>query len=371
MSAQQSTGQPLLLVIAPEARRVDGESVRIAKDVLCAGAPAKVTFPESLEDLDRALAHRGRRQPVVIGDDAALRRVLEVLHRQRELAAVPVSLVPVGPRGALSTARALGIPTEAVAAARAVLDGVGRWLDLLVDDSGGVVLGTLHIPGLPKAASPHLRRGDSDGSRGGAGPAHPPANGSALDASGWPPTSSGGAAAGEGAPDDVAGGDEPPAGDPGREGWCGRCGRAVRSAARALAAPLQGPLPLRGGHRLRVEVDGVLLTDLDQPVHHVAVSNARMPSDGLCPSAYTDRGLPLPRWVGVLAQGCAPDDGVVEVILRRHAQSLPTRVRAKAITVSGRNFHYRVDSDIAGPVRTRTWTVLPRAWRLTVPRSVY
>ena len=45
----------------------------------------------------------------------------------------------------------------------------------------------------------------------------------------------------------------------------------------------------------------------------------------------------------------------------------PVRVSARAVTVSGRDFHYRADAAALGPVRNRTWTVQPRAWRLTVP----
>lgn len=134
----------LLVVIDPVARWTDGESVRIAKDVLSAGATTKVCLPEGPEEFARALARRGSRRPVVVGDDRALLRAVSLLHRQRELAGCGVSLVPVG--GVLSLARALGVPVGAVAAARAVLDGVERRLDLLVDESDGVVLGALRIP---------------------------------------------------------------------------------------------------------------------------------------------------------------------------------------------------------------------------------
>ncbi|MCZ4516294.1 diacylglycerol kinase, partial [Streptomyces sp. ActVer] len=144
-----STSDQLLVVIDPVARHGDGEAVRIAKDVLSAGATTKVCLPDGPEEFDRALARRGSRRPVVIGDDRALLRAVSVLYRRRELAGCALSLVPVGASGgALSLARALGVPIGAVAAARAVLDGAERRLDLLVDDSDGVVLGTLRIPPL-------------------------------------------------------------------------------------------------------------------------------------------------------------------------------------------------------------------------------
>lgn len=115
----------LLVVVDPVARRLDGESVRIAKDVLSAGAShTKVCLPDDPEEFARALGRRGSRRPVVIGDDSALLRAVALLHRRRELAGCALSVVPVG--SALGLARSLGLPTGAVAAARAVLDEIGR-----------------------------------------------------------------------------------------------------------------------------------------------------------------------------------------------------------------------------------------------------
>ncbi len=207
-----ATSDQLLVVIDPVARRADGESVRIARDVLRAGAAgAKVCLPDGPEEFARALARRGSRRPVVVGDDRALVRAVELLHRRRELAGCALSLVPVG--GSVSLARALGVPCGAVAAARAVLDGAERRMDLLVDDSDGVVLGALRIPPL---GSPSPLRHSPDGV------AHP---------------------------------------------WLRTCRSLVRTLApaRPPAAPGSGPT------RLRVEVDGETLVDLHQSVEAVSV----------------------------------------------------------------------------------------------------
>ncbi|BAU84370.1 hypothetical protein SLA_3461 [Streptomyces laurentii] len=163
----------LLVLVDPVARRLDGESVRIAKDVLSAGADAKICLPEGPQEFARALARRGHRRPVVLGDDRALLRVVTLLQRERDgrdstpMAVAPmaapgdegaagadsgedggttVSVVPIGAPEGLETTRALGVPQGAVGAARAVLDGVVRRLDLLVDDGGGVVLTRLDVP---------------------------------------------------------------------------------------------------------------------------------------------------------------------------------------------------------------------------------
>ncbi|MCZ4607891.1 diacylglycerol kinase family protein [Streptomyces sp. Lzd4kr] len=271
----------LLVVIDPIARRTDGESVRIAKDVLSAGAVTKVCLPEGPDEFARALAKRGSRRPVVVGDDGALTRAVALLHRQRQLAECALSVVPVG--GALSLAGSLGVPTGAVAAARAVLDGVERRLDLLVDDSDGVVLGGLRIPPIRDPAAP-------DGAT---------------------------------------------AVGPGGRPWLRTCQSLVRTLV-----PPRGPSPAAspGPSRLRVEVDGTTLVDLDQPVEAVSVT-----------------------------PGIA---GLAEVEVRPvsvGAEASPLRAEGRTVTVSGAHFRYRADTAVSGPVRNRTWTVGEGALRLVLP----
>ncbi|MEV7340546.1 diacylglycerol kinase [Streptomyces sp. NPDC093544] len=278
----------LLVVIDPVAHRSDGESVRIAKDVLSAGAATKVCLPAGPEEFARMLARRGSRRPVVIGDDRALLRAVSLLHRQRALGACAVSLVPVG--GVLSLARSLGVPMGAVAAARAVLDGAERRLDLLVDDSDGVVVGALRIPSLPSPA-----------------PGAVPFSGETA---------------------------------AGRSPWLRTCQSLVRTLASRPGRLAAAPEPSRHSRpsRLRVEVDGVLVVDLDQPVESVSVTP------------------------GVL--------GGAEVEVRPvsvGAAVAPLRVVGRRVTVSGADFRYRADAVVGGPVRTRTWVVWEGAWGLTLP----
>ncbi|MFE4419312.1 diacylglycerol kinase family protein [Streptomyces sp. NPDC056817] len=284
--ATYPTSDQLLVVIDPVARRTDGESVRIAKDVLSAGAAAKVCLPDGPEEFTRALARRGSRRPVVVGDDRALLRAVSALHRQRELAGCALSVVPVG--GALSLVRSLGVPTGPVAAARTVLEGAERRLDLLVDDSDGVVLGMLRIPPVsPRQEDPA---------------------GSAAVSSG--------------------------AGHP----WLRTCQSLVRTLVTRppRATAVAGP---GGPSRLRVEVDGETVVDLEQPVEAVSV---------------TPRG----------------GTGKAEVEVRRlsvGAEASPLLAQGRTVTVSGAGFRYRADAVVAGPVRTRTWRVVEGAWGLTLP----
>ncbi|MDT9701192.1 diacylglycerol kinase family protein [Streptomyces sp. P17] len=274
--ATSATSDQLLVVIDPVARHTDGESVRIAKDVLSAGAAMKVCLPEGPEEFARALARRGSRRPVVVGDDRALVRAVSVLHRRRELAGCALSVVPVG--AATSLAGALGIPTGAVAAARAVLDGAERRLDLLVDDSDGVVLGALRIPPVPPT-------------------------GSTESVDGRP--------------------------------WLRTYQSLVRTLVPARPAPApSGPYPAR----LRVEVDGVTLVDLDQPVEGISVT---------------------PHGSGTASVEIRPSSV--------GAEAAPLLARGRRVTVSGADFRYRADAMEAGPVRRRTWTVWEGGLGLTLP----
>lgn len=355
MSAQPSgdsppdsvRGYPLLVVIDPVARSTDGESVRIAKDVLCAGAGTKICLPEGPEEFARALARRGHRRPVVIGDDRALLRVVALLHKERELAAVAVSMVPVGAPATVALSRLLGVPTDTVAAARAVLDGDERPMDLLTDDSDGIVLGGLRIP-CGSGATGHAHGAYVPGA------AHPVDD---VDETG-------------GAPD----GARP-------RPWWVPAARTARSALALLVSPA-GRLTGRRGRaavqRLRIEADGVLLADLDRPVRGVSVVPAGWAADGgaVASGAAADGGTAGPPSGG---GGGAPDGGrgradggaagLAEVVVHWPGAERPVRTRARAVTVSGADFHYRADSVVGGPVRTRTWTVQPGAWRLTLPRD--
>ncbi|MEU6279623.1 diacylglycerol kinase [Streptomyces sp. NPDC047028] len=275
-----ATSDQLLVIIDPASRERDGESVRIAKDVLSAGATTKVCLPEGPEEFARALGRRGSRRPVVVGDDRALVRAVTLLHRRRELTGCGLAVVPVG--GA-ALAESLGVPAGAVAAARAVLEGRERRLDLLVDESDGVVLGGLGIPPAPVR--------------------HPVPRQVEVQPSGRP--------------------------------WLRT---TYRSLVRTLAARPGPVVPAPGPSRLRVQVDGETVVDLDEPVEAVSVT------PGACGVARVE--------VRPLSVGAA---------------ATPLLVSGTTVTVTGADFRYRADALVSGPVRRRTWRVVEGAWGLTLP----
>ncbi|MBX7552975.1 diacylglycerol kinase [Streptomyces sp. NPDC004232] len=285
----------LLVIIDPAARQTDGESVRIAKDVLSAGAAAKVCLPDGPEEFARALGRRGSRRPVVIGDDHALLRAVTLLHRERELAGCGLSVVPVGGAGDTSLTESLGVPGGAVAAARAVLEGTERRLDLLVDDSDGVVLTGLAIPPARRVPAP--------------------------------------------VPEPVA-----PA--------AGRWYRTLLARTLPARPPRLPSVPSPGPTRLRVQLDGETLVDLDEPLESLTVT----------PGA--------PGAPGALGAPGAPGAGTAEVEFRPlsvGAEATPLRACGRTVTVTGPDFRYRADGTVSGPVRRRTWRVAEAAWGLVLP----
>ncbi|MGH3328261.1 MAG: diacylglycerol/lipid kinase family protein [Streptomycetales bacterium] len=132
-----------LLVITNPSTGPEGEDVRVALDVLRAAAEVKVCTVSDTGEIEKALARRGRRRPVVIGGDGVMHTVVQTLHRQRELADALLGLIPVGADSRL--AQALSIPLDPAHAARVVLAGRARRLDLIVDDAGGVAVTAVRV----------------------------------------------------------------------------------------------------------------------------------------------------------------------------------------------------------------------------------
>lgn len=131
----------LLVICNSAAGGADDDSRRTALRALKAGAD--VATCEDPGELGPVLAGHPDRVPVVMGGDGTLHAVVAALAARGELEARPVGLVPMGTGNDM--ARALDLPLDPLEAARVVLDGHARTMDLLTDDRGGIVVNAVHI----------------------------------------------------------------------------------------------------------------------------------------------------------------------------------------------------------------------------------
>ncbi len=134
---------PLLLITNADAGASDTENVDEALAVLRAAVDVEVCGTANPGELDGVLQRRGSRRVVVAGGDGSLHAVVAALHRRRELDDAVLGLVPLGTGN--DFARGAGIPLEPDEAARVVLEGEVRPVDLIVDEVGGVVVNNVHI----------------------------------------------------------------------------------------------------------------------------------------------------------------------------------------------------------------------------------
>ncbi len=134
----------LLVVTNASAGSTDDERVAAALAVLREGADVRVEDSGSPADLARVLASREARTVVLVGGDGSVHTAVATLHERGELSPdVRLALIPLGTGNDL--ARTLGIPLDPADAARALLTGRPRTLDLVVDDAGGVVVNAVHL----------------------------------------------------------------------------------------------------------------------------------------------------------------------------------------------------------------------------------
>jgi YegS/Rv2252/BmrU family lipid kinase len=158
-------GTGFLVVTNAAAGSHDEDRVEEALEVLRAGADVRHEECADPADWDRLLDLRAGRTVVVVGGDGSLHTAVSAAWRRGQLASVRFGLVPLGTGN--DFARSAGIPLDDPAeAARSLLSSEPRSLDLLFDDSGGVVVNVVHAgvgaeaaaratplkPGLGKAA---------------------------------------------------------------------------------------------------------------------------------------------------------------------------------------------------------------------------
>jgi diacylglycerol kinase (ATP) len=305
------TATPPFLVIANSgAGTADRAAVDAAVGVLRAEAEVAVHSTSSPEELDDVLGDAGDRRIVVAGGDGSLHAVVAALHRRGELGDHELALLPLGTGN--DFARTLGIPLDPEAAARLVLAGTARWVDLLVDDADGIVVNSVHL-GAGAAAGLHGARWKKR-----------------LGAS-----------------------------RPGRLNL-GRLGYPIGALRTALRPPAL---------RLRVEVDGRVVNDLDERVLMVVLGNGASVGGGtpLAPDADPGDGridvlVATPETLGAKVRYAAG------VMAGRHPEHEDVRsVRGRAVTVSGSEFRCSADGELSEPVRRRAWRLAPAAYRVVAP----
>lgn len=135
----------LVVVTNESAGGADEEAVAAVLSVLRAQVDVRREVCAEPGDLDRVLdGVAGGETLVVVGGDGSVHTAVAALLRRGELTADrPLGLIPLGTGNDL--ARTLGVPLDPADAARALLSGTPRALDLVVDDVGGVVVNAVHL----------------------------------------------------------------------------------------------------------------------------------------------------------------------------------------------------------------------------------
>ena len=298
------------MITNASAGTADEQRLELALDRLRARASVELARTSSASELDGVLQRAGSRRIVVAGGDGSLHAVVAALYRRNELKSRVLGLIPSGTGN--DFARGTGIPLDLEEAADLILDGRVRPVDLLVDELGGVVVNSVHV-GAGAQASRKAHR--------------------------W-------------------------------KEWLGSVGVGKVNLGRvgypigAFLASFRPP-----NIRVRIEVDGVVVHDVHDPVLMVAVGNGSQVGGGtaLTPAAETGDGKadvmiskavgPLSRYgfVFSLRLGTHPDrDDVVYL-------------RGQTVTISGERFFCSADGEVYGPERRRSWRLEPAAYSMVLP----
>jgi diacylglycerol kinase family enzyme len=132
-----------LIVASPAAGNTDDASLQAALEILRdSGAEVELAESGSPEELTAVLDRLDGRTLVVAGGDGSLHAIVQALHRRGELSTTTLALIPLGTGN--DFARTLEVPLDPADAARTIVAGNARPLDLVVDDDGGVVVNSVH-----------------------------------------------------------------------------------------------------------------------------------------------------------------------------------------------------------------------------------
>ena len=134
---------PLLVITNAEAGTSDEETLELALAILREKASVEVQATSNPGELDGVLHRAGSRRIVVAGGDGSLHAVIAALHRRNDLKAAVLGLLPLGTGN--DFARGTGIPLDIEEAARVILAGEVRPMDVVVDEVGEVVVNSVHV----------------------------------------------------------------------------------------------------------------------------------------------------------------------------------------------------------------------------------
>ncbi|WP_148612050.1 diacylglycerol/lipid kinase family protein [Nocardioides rubriscoriae] len=301
---------PLLVITNSSAGTSDEENLERALAVLRPHTSVEVEATSEPGELDGVLHRAGSRTIVVAGGDGSMHAVISALHKRNDLGKNVIGLLPLGTGN--DFARGLGLPLDVEDAAQVLLEGTPRAMDLIVDEVGEVVVNNVHV-GAGAAASRRAHRWKERLGSVGVGSLN-----------------------------------------------LGKLGYPIGAAITAWNPPVI---------RLRVELDGEVVTDLDTQVLQVAVGNGSSVGGGtdLVPDAEADDGRldlmvsratgPVSRLVYAsrLALGSHPEHADVDYL------------RGQSVTVTGEEFWISADGEISGPERHRSWRLQRAAYEMVLP----
>ncbi len=303
---------PLLVITNADAGTADEEYLETALAILRESCSVEVQATSKPGELDGVLQRAASRRIVVAGGDGSLHAVVAALHRRHDLTDAVVGLIPMGTGN--DFARSLEIPLDVAEAARVVVEGEVRPMDLIVDELGEIVVNNVHIGAGAQASRRGARWKERLGSVG-VGQLN-----------------------------------------------LGKLGYPIGALLAAFHPP---------SVHMHVEVDGKVVTDVDRPVLMVSVGNGAHVGGG---TELTPEADPRDGKVDVMishAVGPAAKVGYALHLSRgdHHLRDDVQYHRATQVAVSGDEFWISADGEISGPERQRTWHVEPGAYSFILPSA--
>ena len=301
---------PLLVITNANAGPSAEQQLAKALDTLRRSADVQVEATADTAELGHLLATTDARRIVVAGGDGSLHAVVDALRRRGSLDRFVLGLLPLGTGN--DFARGTGIPLNPVAAARVVLDGTVRGVDVLVGEDGGVVVNNVHV-GAGAQASRLGRKWKRRLGRVGV-----------------------------------------------RKLNLGKLGYPMGAVLAALRKPTV---------HLRVEVDGEVVARPHESLLMVAIGNGADVGGGtrLTPEAEVGDGhadVMISRSVGRWARW-----GYVARLSRgvHHQRADVTYLTGLEVRVSGARFWCAADGELTGPHRERSWRLDRGAFSMVLP----